>query len=94
MIVVYTAPDSYKVELSQAQNFELNAKDYQFGLKAEGIEKQMVELSAFSEFTASQEEQWETLRSELAKVLSQWKAVSQEKSRRNMSRQYVYEDAK
>ena len=94
MIVLHTMPVSYQTELSQCQNFELNAKDYQFGLTAEGIEKRMVELSAVGELSSQQQEEWNGLRSQMADLLVKWKAVSQEKAKRNMSRQYVYEDAK
>ena len=94
MIVLYTPLDSFKTELSQAQDFQLNAKDNEYTQKSGDIEKKMTELAAFSQFTPAQKEEWDSLQSQMAEVLAKWKDVTREKSKRNMSRQYVYEDAK
>lgn len=93
MIVLYTPTDSFKTELSQKQDFQLNALDFEFTQKSGDIEKRMTELAAFSQFTPSQQEEWDSLRSQMAETLSKWKSVSKEKARRGLSKQYTYQDS-
>ena len=88
---IYTPTDSFKVELSQAQDFQLNALDNRFTQESGDIEKKMTELAAFSHFTPEQRAEWDRLQSEMARVLSQWKAVSKEKSKRGLKREYSYQ---
>ena len=91
MIVLYTPLDSFKTELSQAQDFQLNAKDNEYTQKSGDLEKRMTELAAFSQFTPEQRAEWDRLQSEMAEVLAKWKAVSKEKSKRGLSKQYSYQ---
>ena len=93
MIVLYTPLDSFKTELSQAQDFQLNAKDNEYTQKSGDLEKRMTELAAFSQFTPEQRAEWDRLQSEMAEVLAKWKAVSKEKSKRGLSKQYTYQDS-
>ena len=91
MIVLYTPLDSFKTELSQAQDFQLNAKDNEYTQKSGDLEKRMTELAAFSQFTPAQKEEWDSLQSQMAEVLAKWKSVTREKAKRGLSKQYSYQ---
>lgn len=94
MIVLYTPTDSYRAELGQKQDFQLNALDNQYTQQSGDIEKRMTELAAFSEFTPEQRAEWDGLQSQMAEVLAKWKDVTREKSKRGLNRQYTYLDSK
>ena len=91
MIVLYTPLDSFKTELSQAQDFQLNAKDNEYTQKSGDLEKRMTELAAFSQFTPAQKEEWDSLQSQMAEVLAKWKDVTREKAKRGLKREYSYQ---